>query len=96
VSKFDNRSQGDLFASSDDPIRHIQNNGLDVSYQPFAVCEELASQWFTALLKDVHWKQDVVTVYGKEHLTPRLSCWMGESWMSYSYSNTTMRPCSAD
>lgn len=92
MSKFDNRSQGDLFARSEDPIQHIQNNGLDVSYQPSAICEELANQWFAALLEDVHWKQDVVTVYGKEHLTPRLSCWMGESWMSYSYSNTTMRP----
>ncbi len=43
-------------------------------------------------MSSVNWSQDEIVVYGKRHLTPRLSCWMGEPWMSYSYSQHTMQP----
>lgn len=70
----------------------LDGDGLEAFYQPRFVASNVANMWFEELLQTTHWQQDTVTVYGKRHLTPRLSCWMGESWMSYSYSGQTMRP----
>ncbi len=70
----------------------LHGDGLNVEYFPAAIDSETADSWFAGLLGTVKWKQDEVVVYGKRHLTPRLDCWMGESWMSYTYSNNTMSP----
>lgn len=85
--------QGQLFnepASSETNV--LQKAGLDIEYRQHFVDQALAQTWFELLLAEVPWQQDEITVYGKKHLTPRLSCWMGESWMSYTYSRHTMRP----
>ena len=85
--------QGNLFsdqAGSETIV--VKRDGLEIEYQPSFLEPELASSWFDRLLHEVNWQQDTITVYGKKHLTPRLSCWMGEPWMAYSYSNHTMQP----
>jgi len=37
-----------------------------------------------------------IQVYGKSHLTPRLSCWMGDKNAVYGYSHTVMQPVAWD
>ena len=44
------------------------------------------------LLNHIDWQQETIHVYGKSHLTPRLSCWMGDKNTVYSYSHTVMQP----
>lgn len=39
-----------------------------------------------ALAGTVAWEQPLVTVYGKQHLTPRLTCWVADPGCSYRYS----------
>ncbi len=86
--------QGQLFAESEsNETVVIKRDGLDIKYLPNFVDAVEAEAWFQFLLQDITWRQDVITVYGKRHLTPRLSCWMGETWMSYRYSQHTMSPC---
>ena len=44
------------------------------------------------LLDHIDWQQETIKVYGKSHLTPRLSCWMGDKSSIYGYSHTVMQP----
>ncbi len=85
--------QGNLFESGDScETIVIKERGLDLEYRPRFLDANLTASWFEQLLTQTSWKQDRVTVYGKEHLTPRLSCWMGDHWMRYTYAQNTMQP----
>ena len=44
------------------------------------------------LLSHIDWQQETIQVYGKSHLTPRLSCWMGDQYTAYGYTHTIMHP----
>ena len=46
--------------------------------------------FFEDLRSSVRWRQDEITVFGKTHPQPRLTCWYGDR--SYSYSGITMHP----
>jgi alkylated DNA repair dioxygenase AlkB len=69
----------------------LKLEGADIEYRPKFFSEDESTLLFDILLDSTHWRQDTITVYGKAHLTPRLSSWVGESWMDYSYSNHTMK-----
>jgi len=45
---------------------------------------------YQALLEQLPWQSDTITVYGKQHVIPRLQCWMGDSGLSYTYSGKTL------
>jgi alkylated DNA repair dioxygenase AlkB len=42
------------------------------------------------LLDETAWREELITVWGKQHLQPRLSAWYGEA--SYTYSGKTFTP----
>ena len=63
----------------------------EVEYRPEFYPSDQAWMLYEQILAQTEWRQDRLTVYNKEHLAPRLSCWFGESWMDYSYSNHTMK-----
>lgn len=44
------------------------------------------------LLQEIPWRQPVVTVYGKRHPVPRLTCWLGDPGCSYRYSGLLENP----
>lgn len=58
----------------------------ELLYDPRFVKEDL----FSELHSSINWRQDEITVFGKTHPQPRLTCWYGER--SYSYSGITMQP----
>ena len=62
----------------------------DIEYRPNFYSRDESTHLFDNLLDSTDWRQDTITVYGKAHLTPRLTSWIGEPWMDYSYSNHTM------
>jgi len=64
----------------------------EIDYHPQFI--ENASGWrfFEEILQETQWRQERITVFGKSHLTPRLSCWMGDEGLDYSYSDLTMTP----
>ncbi len=39
------------------------------------------------LIQTLNWRQDIVSVFGKEHPIPRLQCFQGEPSLHYRYSN---------
>jgi alkylated DNA repair dioxygenase AlkB len=51
-----------------------------------------ADRLYKELLEKTQWQQSNITVYGKTHLTPRLTAWYGDSSQSYAFSGTKMEP----
>jgi alkylated DNA repair dioxygenase AlkB len=47
---------------------------------------------FQSLLKNVPWKQHVLTVYGRSINAPRLSAWYGDPGAVYRYSGLRLAP----
>ncbi len=45
-----------------------------------------ADGWLQRLLEEVPWKQESITVYGRRHAMPRLTCWMADPGCDYRYS----------
>lgn len=64
----------------------------EIEYRPRFIEATTANDLYQELLSDTDWQQYTIRVYGKLHLTPRLTCWVGEPWMSYRYSHHTMQP----
>ncbi len=42
-----------------------------------------------ALLADIPWQQESITLYGKTHQQPRLVAWYGDPGAAYRYSGKT-------
>ncbi|MGJ8685280.1 MAG: alpha-ketoglutarate-dependent dioxygenase AlkB family protein [Nonlabens sp.] len=64
----------------DIPDAQVQYDG---GFYAFAKAEQLQSQ----LLQETPWRQNKITVYGKEHNEPRLTQLYGDAGISYGYSN---------
>ena len=63
-----------------------------VDYFPHLFDLEKANLLFDKLLNEIPWQQDNITVYGKNHLQPRLTALFGNEGKPYSYSNIVMQP----
>jgi alkylated DNA repair dioxygenase AlkB len=44
------------------------------------------------LLREVPWQQEQITLWGKTHLLPRLTCWMADPGCAYTYSGLRHSP----
>ena len=44
------------------------------------------------LLDETEWRQEIITLWGKQHLQPRLSAWHGDPGSGYSYSGVVLEP----
>jgi alkylated DNA repair dioxygenase AlkB len=47
-------------------------------------------RWMAALVESIAWEQPTVTVFGRQHATPRLTAWYGDA--AYTYSGITHPP----
>ncbi|MFT4630243.1 MAG: alkylated DNA repair dioxygenase AlkB [Dinoroseobacter sp.] len=64
----------------------------DIEYSPEFIKADVAWQLYERLLDQTQWCQERISLYGKTHDVPRLSCWMADPGLSYAYSNMTMHP----
>jgi alkylated DNA repair dioxygenase AlkB len=48
------------------------------------------AELLSSLVQDTEWKAESITVYGKTHLQPRLTAWIGDE--PYRYSGMTLAP----
>lgn len=51
-----------------------------------------STQLMNRLLEEIDWRQEKITLWGKEHLQPRLSAWYGDAGSRYSYSGVVLAP----
>jgi len=69
------------------------NTRIDIEIPDGKLClypnffeQQKADNYFNLLMKNIHWKQEKIFLYGKEHDVPRLSAWYGDEGKSYEYS----------
>lgn len=64
----------------------------DVDYRAQWLAPDVAMQAMAALVAEVQFEQHRVRLFGREHLSPRLSAWIGDSGAVYSYSRVRYLP----
>lgn len=42
--------------------------------------------------KNIQWQQDIIKMYGKSHILPRVSAWYGDTGKAYKYSGILLQP----
>lgn len=74
-----------------DPIPlHLPD--AEIMYYPAFFDKKEADEIYEELMNSIPWQQDEITIYGKNHLQPRLTALYGNEGKSYSYSNIKMEP----
>jgi alkylated DNA repair dioxygenase AlkB len=64
----------------------------EIEYYPDFFSLVKANELFLKLQNEIPWQQDSITVYGKNHLQPRLTALYGNEGKPYGYSNIIMQP----
>jgi alkylated DNA repair dioxygenase AlkB len=80
----------DLFASSTAP-EIIRMADADVSFMHGFYLPPVSTGFLDTLLREIPWRQETITVWGKEHLQPRLTSWHGDAGADYAYSGLALR-----
>lgn len=62
----------------------------DLDFYPDAI--QNPDSLLARLLAELPWQSDTLVVYGKEHVIPRLQCWIGDDGLDYRYSGKRFRP----
>lgn len=70
-------------------INLLPKDGV-LTYYPGLFKPAESEDIFEKLRSGIQWRSDEITLYGKTHPQPRLTCWYGDR--SYSYSGITMHP----
>lgn len=68
----------------------LDNHGSEIQYIPNLFIKEQADRYFQQLKQGIEWQQEIVTVYGKTHKTPRLTAWYGDEDIEYTYSGLSV------
>src|ERR1700741_491244 len=64
----------------------------DVAFAPHWLAEGEANRLLRGLLDDIAWENHRVRLFGREHASPRLSCWIGDPGTAYRYSGSGFEP----
>lgn len=64
--------------------------GADLTLLRGFLAADEAAALHAQLLDGIDWRQETVSVFGKRHLQPRLSAWIGDQ--AYTYSGLTVAP----
>ena len=67
-------------------MAEVQAPGLHLRHWPAWLAPSAAAELLERLQLEVPWKQEAITIYGRRHLLPRLTCWMADPGCGYSYS----------
>jgi len=71
-------------------LLHIREPGLALRHWPGWLAH--ADAWLSELRQQVPWRQEVITLFGRTHDLPRLTCWMADPGCRYRYSGIEQRP----
>ncbi|MFC5577130.1 alpha-ketoglutarate-dependent dioxygenase AlkB family protein [Lysobacter niabensis] len=64
----------------------------DVAFDPHWLDESEADRLLGGLRDGVAWETHRIRLFGREHASPRLSCWIGDPGTAYRYSGTLFEP----
>ena len=80
----------DLFLNEGPKVTPIQLKDGELLHQSHFIPPAAADELFKRLTHEIDWQQEEMKIYGKTHLLPRLTCWMGDKDVLYSYSGIRM------
>jgi len=84
--------QLDLFSQPSNQPQWVNITNGEYLYVPNFFGNEEANRHFKALLNDIEWQQESMTMYGKTIPFPRLTAWYGNNDKPYSFSGITLAP----
>lgn len=61
---------------------------------PYFFSPEESDRLMAALTENIRWKQEPITIMGRQVMQPRLTAWYGNADKPYTYSGVTMQPFS--
>ena len=64
----------------------------EIIYFPEFLRKEIAKKYFHKFLKELHWQQKDIKIFGKKIPQPRLTALYAENQTSYTYSGLTLDP----
>lgn len=64
----------------------------ELAFDPQWLTTDDADALLAALRDGVAWEVHRIRLFGREHASPRLSCWIGDPEASYRYSGTRFEP----
>jgi alkylated DNA repair dioxygenase AlkB len=67
-------------------LERIERPGLRLRHWPAWLEPAGATALLVQLQQEVPWKQEAITLYGRRHPLPRLTCWMADPGCGYAYS----------
>jgi alkylated DNA repair dioxygenase AlkB len=63
-----------------------------LDYRPGLFAEEESTSFLQTFIQSVPWEQRVLSMYGKQVTTPRLTAWFGDTDKDYSFSGNKFHP----
>ncbi|HEY0845525.1 MAG TPA: alpha-ketoglutarate-dependent dioxygenase AlkB [Noviherbaspirillum sp.] len=75
-----------------DAIESIPMADATVRFRPAFYQPPQTDDLLSRLHQETAWKQETITLWGKQHLQPRLSAWYGDADTMYAYSGVTLHP----
>lgn len=70
----------------------IELPGAELRIAPTFLGAVDADAALAVLRSEIPWEQHRIRLYGREHASPRLSCWIGDAGAHYTYSRTRFEP----
>lgn len=70
----------------------IELDGAELRIAPGFLPRAEADALLATLSAEIPWEQHRIRLYGREHASPRLSCWIGDPGAAYTYSRTRFEP----
>lgn len=64
----------------------------DVTYSPNFLSRDESDALFEYFVKEIPWRQDSITIWGKTHLLPRKQQWFADNELTYTWSGIRMEP----
>lgn len=72
--------------------RWIEAEGLALRLWRVWLDPEAADELLVHLRMQIPWRQEAITLFGRTHPLPRLTCWVGDPGCSYAYSGLLNQP----
>lgn len=74
------------------PLSLLPLEDAELAFDPAWLDGSSADTLATELRETVAWEVHRIRLFGREHASPRLSCWIGDPGASYRYSGTRFEP----
>lgn len=74
------------------PLTSLPLDDAEVAFDARWLPEADADRLLRGLREEVPWEIHRIRLFGREHASPRLSCWIGDSGTGYRYSGSYFEP----